>query len=91
MVKMTYRQAIQIQERQMVWYRQAIGRRGIKAIRQRTIPCPGDPDNPVHVTAINSLVPRGAEFEKYIRNIGKRDPLTYYWYKAMEDNKLYSC
>ena len=90
MVKMTYRQAIQIQERQMIWYRQAIGREGIRAIRKRTTACPGDPDEPMYIRDINNLVPRGADFELYITNIGKRDPLTYFWYKAMEDDKLYS-
>ena len=91
-MKMTYRQAIEIQQRQIVWYRQAIGRKGVKAIRKKTAPCPValHPDELVSVTAINALVPRGGEFEGYIKNIGKRDSLTYHWYKAIECNKIYS-
>ena len=90
-MKMTYRQALEIQERQLVWYRQAIGRQGVKAIRNRTKPCPDNPDKPISVSEINDLVPRGGSFERYITKTShKKDPLTFHWYKAMENDKLYS-
>lgn len=90
---MTYRHALQIQWRQMIWYRQAIGRRGIKAIRARTKPCPAGmhPDDMVFVGDINALVPRGASFERYVRRMPRNpDPMMFHWYKAMEKGKLYS-
>ena len=90
-MKMTYRQALEIQERQLVWYRQAIGRQGVKAIRRQTKPCPGSPDEPMDVVDINRLVPRGGSFEKHInKKVYNKDILTFSWYKAMENDKLYS-
>ena len=91
-MKMTYRQALEIQQRQAVWYRQRIGRKGLKAIRAKTKPCPIDmsPDTLVPVSKINGLIPRGIDFEQYIINTGPTDPLTYNWYQAMETKKIYS-
>ena len=68
MFMMTYNQAMTIQRAQMVWYRQSIGRAGIKAIQAQT-KCPVDikPDEPMTVAEINGLVPRGGSFETYIK------------------------
>ena len=63
MIKLTYRDAMNIQHAQMMYYRQRIGRQGIKAIRSATKPCPGDPDALQPVIEINRLVPRGGDFE----------------------------
>lgn len=84
MFTMTYNEAMLIQRAQMVWYRQAIGRKGIKAIRARTLPCPGNPDKPMSICDINALVPRGGCFETYITHIPwTRDPTTLAWHDAI--------
>jgi len=63
---MTYNEAMLIQRAQMCFYRQRIGRKGIKAIKAKTI-CPADinPNQKIQVWKINELVPRGADFEHY--------------------------
>ena len=66
-MKMTYNEAIKIQRAQIEWYRPWIGRAGIKAIRRETKPCPFNPDAPIFVGDINSLVPRGGSFERYVK------------------------
>jgi hypothetical protein len=94
MIKLSYSEAMQIQTRQLVWYRQAIGRKGIKAIRQATSACPDNihPDKPISIFEINMLVPRGACFERHIFYWpSTQDPTRMDWYKAHENNKLYSC
>lgn len=70
MFKMTFREALLIQRAQMAYYRQAIGRRGVKAIQKATIfPANLEPDTPMDVCKINTLVPRGGSFEQYISRI----------------------
>jgi len=66
MIHMTYNEAMTIQRAQIAYYRQLIGRPGIKAIRARTLPCPGNPDTPMTIFDINELVPRGGDFEYYL-------------------------
>ena len=89
MFTMTYNEAMTIQRAQMVWYRQAIGRKGIKAIRARTRPCPGNPDEPMRVSDINALVPRGGSFETYICRIPwTRDETTLAWHDAIRRGLL---
>jgi len=65
MFEMSYNEAIQIQRSQMAWYRSAIGLRGIRIIKARTLPCPPDihPDEKISICTINKLVPRGGNFE----------------------------
>ena len=72
-MKMTYNQAMLIQRAQMSWYRRNIGMAGVKAIRAKTKPCPGNPDAMMPVHDINALVPRGGNFEWLIKNVPK-DP-----------------
>lgn len=84
-MKMTYREALAIQWQQMLWYRQLIGLKGIRAIRKATKPCPYyvNPDEPIDVIRINSWIPRGGDFEKYIRHTKtEKDPLTIHFYTA---------
>ena len=67
-MKMTFNEALTIQRAQMAYYRQRIGRKGIKAIRKATIfPNDIEPDKPMFIGDINGLVPRGGCFERYIR------------------------
>jgi hypothetical protein len=69
MFKMTFNEAMTIQRAQMVYYRQSIGRKGIKAIRRRTH-CPADldPNEPISCSDMFHLVPRGGAFEGLIRH-----------------------
>lgn len=69
-MQMTYSQAIRIQRTHLYWYRSQIGRKGVKVIQQRTLPCPAEihPDHPVSVIDINKLVPRGGSVENLIRS-----------------------
>lgn len=66
MFDMSYNEALRIQRSQMVWYRSAIGLRGIRIIKARTLPCPADihPDEKISIFTINKLVPRGGSFER---------------------------
>lgn len=66
MFTMTYNEAMLIQRAQMCYNRQRIGRKGIKAIKAKTI-CPSDinPNEQMSVIEINKLVPRGGSFEAY--------------------------
>ena len=67
MFKMTFNQALLIQEYQMAWYRRNIGRKGIKEIRKRTkYPAGINPNELMSVFEINRLVPRGGSFERYV-------------------------
>ena len=95
MIKLSYNEAMRIQEKQLVFYRQAIGYRGLKELRAKTKPCPADlnPDTPISVSKINDMIPRGCAFE-WIRDKRKRhpmtyDPIRYSFYEAMEKGKLY--
>lgn len=86
LIKLSYNEAMTIQRAQMIWYRQMIGRNGIKAIRAKTKPCPLDkhPDEPLSIFEINRLVPRGADFERYIKNRPKEiDQTRISWHNAI--------
>ena len=74
MIKLSYNQAILIQSAQLAYYRQAIGRQGIKKIRKATKPCPGNPETPMCIFDINEMVPRGGNIEAIIKRFGS-DPL----------------
>lgn len=92
MIAITYNEAKAIQERQLVYYRQRIGRVGLKAIRIRTL-CPVDmnPDEPLSIFIINKLVPRGTSIENLCRyRPDTSNDLGYYWHNAMENGKIYS-
>jgi hypothetical protein len=91
-MKMTYNEAMNIQQAQAVYYRQSIGRAGIKAIKARTF-CPADlnPNEPIFIGTINGLVPRGGCFETYIRHIPvEYDGTKHAWHDAMRAGKIYS-
>ena len=89
MFLMTYNDAMTIQRAQMAWYRQAVGRSGIKAIRAATRPCPGNPDEPMDICNINDLVPRGGCFERYIRGYPESsDPTRMAMYDAIRRGLL---
>ena len=63
-MKMTFNEALLIQKAQMVYYRQSIGRKGVKAIIAKTIyPSNINPNKKIPVREINELVPRGGSFE----------------------------
>jgi len=85
MFTMTFNEALRIQYAQMVFYRQSIGRKGIKAIKARTIyPVDIEPDVPMKVSEINKLVPRGCEFE-YLTSYrpSEYDATSYDWHNAI--------
>jgi len=64
MFEMTFNEALTIQRAQMVYYRQSIGRKGVKAIMAKTIyPVDIQPDKLMNISDINELVPRGGSFE----------------------------
>ena len=64
MITMTFNKALQIQRSQMCFYRQMVGRKGIKYIKERTIyPHDINPNEEIPVSDINRWVPRGAQFE----------------------------
>ena len=67
---MTPNEALTIQRAHIVWYRQMIGRAGLKAIRKRTTLPNVNPDVPVPVSVINEHIPRGGSFERYILRDG---------------------
>ena len=84
MFKMTYNEAIVIQRAQMAFYRQGIGRAGCKAIRAQTS-CPTDlnPNELLDVVTINKYVPRGGDFERYLKRFGPDDPTNYDMHNAI--------
>lgn len=65
---MTYNNAMCIQRAQLAYYRQLLGYKGYKYIRNKTLPCPANvhPDMPLDIFTINALVPRGGDIEHYI-------------------------
>ena len=90
MFTMTYNEAMTIQRAQMVWYRQAIGRRGCKAIRKATS-CPPDldPNEPISIFKINELVPRGGDFENLAKyKYHTVDPTRMGWHDAIRRGLL---
>jgi len=67
MIKMTYNEALKIQAEQLHFYCGGTSpeeeERIRKAIGDKTLPCPFDPDEPKPSWEINELVPRGADIE----------------------------
>lgn len=91
-MKMTYNEAINIQQAQAVYYRQLIGRKGMKEIRKRTF-CPVDlnPNEPIFTGDINKIVPRGGSFEALIcKRPILYDPYKNAWHNAIRCGKIYS-
>jgi len=88
---MSYNEAMEIQTRQLAWYRHSIGRKGVKQIRHKTR-CPADldPNKPIFIGIINELVPRGGYFEQIHFGKGTQDPNALSWYDAMKSGKIYS-
>ena len=91
MITMTFNKALQIQRSQMCFYRQSIGRKGIKYIKSRTIyPHDINPNEEIPVRDINRWVPRGAQFEylfTYKRGI-ERCQDTLAWSEAIRKGLL---
>lgn len=82
---MTYNHAMVIQRAQLVYYRNLIGRAGIKAIRKKTI-CPPDinPNMPMFTGDINALVPRGGSIENLVNYHGQKScPNSSAWHDAI--------
>ncbi len=73
MFTMTYNEAMLIQRAQLVYYRNLIGRAGVKKIRAMT-KCPVDinPNEQMRVSKINLLVPRGGSIEALINYKGQK-------------------
>ena len=67
MIKMSYNEAIRIQEEQLYFYCGGTSpeeeKRIRNAIKNKTLPCPFDPDEFKPSWEINELVPRGADIE----------------------------
>jgi len=82
---MTINHALRIQRAQMVWYRQSIGRAGVKAIRAATTLPNINADLPVPVFTVNKYIPRGGAFEKYLDDTRRpsQDPNTDAWHDAI--------
>ena len=82
--KMTYNEALLIQRAQMAYYRQRIGRAGVKAIRAATkYPAHINPNEPISVFDINKWVPRGGCFEQLLKRLGPNDPTNYDMHNAI--------
>ena len=84
----SYEKALRIQRAQIAFYRQMIGRKGIKCIRKNTKPCPENihPEEPVSIFLINELVPRGGNFEslfQYHKYKTERDPTNMAMHEAI--------
>lgn len=63
-IKMTLREALKIQAEQIEWYGQRHGRDRLAAMVAAKTDITGcDLDLPMHVSAINARVPRGATIE----------------------------
>jgi hypothetical protein len=90
MFEMTYNQAKTIQDAQLVYYRQSIGRAGVKKIRSATF-CPSDldPNKMERVSFINTLVPRGGAFEHLETYRPKNTNDAYDWHNAIRNGKIY--
>jgi hypothetical protein len=85
-IKLSYNKALLIQRAQIVYYRQSIGRQGVKKIRANTH-CPEDlnPNIPICVSEINKLVPRGGDFERLLRHRpSEYDHLALYYHNAIK-------
>lgn len=85
MFTMTYNEALTIQRAQMVYYRNLIGRAGVKAIRGKTFyPVDINPDEQMPISKINNLVPRGGSFENLINYHGQKScPNNSAWHNAI--------
>jgi len=84
--ELSYTEAMTIQRSQIAFYRQSIGRRGIKKIRSLTKPCPPDihPDTPQSIFKINDLIPRGSDIEALFRHMpAQQDPTKIAWHEAI--------
>ncbi|MCP3927285.1 MAG: hypothetical protein GY714_32405 [Desulfobacterales bacterium] len=86
MFTMTYNEAMVIQRAQLVYYRNLIGRAGVKKIRAMT-KCPVDinPSEQMRVSEINALVPRGGSIESLVKyKPGKKScPNSSAWHDAI--------
>jgi len=89
--KMTVNEALIIQQAQIAWYRRSIGRKGIKAIRNRTVfPVDINPDKPLDISYINQFIPRGGSFESLICHRPKDiDPTHMAMHDAIRNGKIY--
>lgn len=85
MFAMTFNEALQIQRAQMAYYRQSIGRKGVKWIISHTIyPENIEPDKPMFIGDINALVPRGGCFENLLFYRPKQyDENRHAWHDAI--------
>ncbi|RJR07947.1 hypothetical protein C4588_06260 [Candidatus Parcubacteria bacterium] len=84
MFELSYNQAATIQRAQMVYYRNLIGRKGVKAIKAKTGYPDFDPDKQVNAGIINELVPRGGDFEQLINYRGQKScPDAGSWHDAI--------
>lgn len=89
MYKMSYNEALEIQRAQIAFYRQSIGRKGIKNIRKQTY-CPADcnPNEPLSIFIIDKYVPRGYVFETLIKHIPRVwDETSCNWHNAIINGK----
>ena len=90
---MTLNRALLIQRAQLLYYRQRIGRQGVKLIRSRTVlPLDLDPNCPTLVGVINGFVPRGGSIEA-LCDYDKRifiDPDTIHWHNALLKGTAYT-
>ena len=64
MIKLTYNEALEIQQEQLVWYENIHGKGSCDKIRRDTKPCPFNPNEPRPSWEINELVPRGSAIEQ---------------------------
>jgi len=91
--KMTYNEAMLIQQGQMAYYRRLIGRKGVKEIRRKTIcPIDLDPNEKIFIGTINKYVPRGGNFEYliYYRPKSSSDPTQSAMHNAIRNSTMYN-
>lgn len=77
-------EALRIQYAQIAYYRQSVGRSGIKAIRKATTLPNSHPDKPIKIHVINEHIPRGGDFERYIKNLRGYDETRLAWHNAIQ-------
>ncbi len=65
-IKLSYNEAIRIQDKQIEHYSKSMGRSVRAKVKAQTKPCPFDPNKPMPSWDINALVPRGADIESII-------------------------
>lgn len=96
---MTINQAVAVQNAQLNYYRNVLGRKGVKEFQKiaresLTPDCP-NPTKDIFVGEINKYIPRGFAFENILRQINRRPrqqesiDIILAWHNAIRNGKTY--